>query len=284
MSQMSERYGVMGNPIAHSRSPQIHQWFAAQTGESMSYEAILVELGGFAQAVADFQIHGGKGLNVTVPFKPEAWDLAAERSARAELAGAANTLAFRPDGSVFADNTDGVGLVRDLTVNAGIPLKDKRILVIGGGGAVRGVLGPLLEARPELLVIANRTVAKAAELARLFEIKGNVEACGFQELARARFDLVINGTSASLSGDIPDLPMTAVEGAVCYDMMYDPWETAFMGWAATHGAAGVRDGLGMLVEQAAESFELWRGVRPDTQPVIRELRDVMQQDQEKPGI
>ena len=268
-----DRYAVMGNPIGHSKSPRIHALFAKQTRQRLTYDAILVDLGGFAQAVGNFQANGGNGLNVTVPFKQDAWDLADERSARAELAGAVNTLVLRADGSRFGDNTDGIGLVRDLRDNLGALLADRRVLILGAGGAVRGVLSPILDERPAELVIANRTVGKAQELAQLFAGRGKIEGTGFEALVGRQFDLVINGTSASLQGELPPLPEGLLApGAWCYDMMYGKEPTVFMRWAQTHGAQHAVDGLGMLVEQAAESFFLWRGVRPDTTPVIAELR------------
>ncbi len=268
-----DRYAVMGNPIAHSRSPRIHSLFAAQTGESLSYEAILVESGGFAQAVEAFRGAGGRGLNVTVPFKQEAWRLAGEKSPRAALARAVNTLAFREGGVIFGDNTDGIGLLRDLRDNLALTVEGRRVLLLGAGGAVRGVLGPLLEAGPAELVIANRTAERAVELADAFEEFGNVAGSSFPDLDGSRFDLVINGTAASLKGEVPDLPDNLLaRDAVCYDMMYAAEPTAFMLWADEHGAARAVDGLGMLVEQAAESFLIWRGLRPETAAVIAALR------------
>lgn len=271
-----DAYAVMGNPIAHSKSPAIHARFAAQTGQRLTYEAILVDPGGFDQAVGNFQGNGGKGLNVTVPFKQDAWRLVDTRSVRAERAGAVNTIRMEADGSLFGENTDGVGLVRDLTVNHGVVLAQRKLLLLGAGGAVRGVLEPLLAERPATLVIANRTVAKARELAEAFADLGPVEACGFDALEGRRFDVVINGTAASLQGEVPPLPDSLLTtDAVCYDMMYAAEPTAFVRWASSHGAAHALDGLGMLVEQAAESFVIWRGVRPDTAPVIRTLREAM---------
>ncbi|MEW6645940.1 MAG: shikimate dehydrogenase [Pseudomonadota bacterium] len=268
-----DRYAVMGNPIGHSKSPLIHTRFAAQTGQALSYEAILVELGDFPAAVARFRAAGGQGLNVTVPFKQEAWALARQRSRRAERAGAVNTLRWEADGSLFGDNTDGVGLVRDLKDNHGVPLAGRRLLLLGAGGAVRGVLEPLLEERPAALVIANRTVAKAEELAAAFADLGTVRASSFAALAGQQFDVVINGTAASLQGEVPPLPDGILApGAVCYDMMYGKEPTAFLRWAMAAGAAQSADGLGMLVEQAAEAFYLWRGVRPATAEVIAALR------------
>ncbi|MFQ5488569.1 MAG: shikimate dehydrogenase [Gammaproteobacteria bacterium] len=268
-----DRYAVMGNPVAHSKSPQIHAAFARQTGQRMVYEAIQVDEGGFPQAVGNFQASGGKGLNITVPFKREAWELADERSQRAGEAGAVNTLLFRDDGGIYGDNTDGVGLVRDLVHNHGAVLAGGRLLILGAGGAVRGVLGPLLAERPASLVIANRTLYKAEELAAEFTGEVPIAASGFDELAGQCFDLVINGTAASLQGAALPLPDGILaSGAWCYDMMYGSELTPFLRWAQQQGAAQCLDGLGMLVEQAAESFLLWRGVRPETAPVIAMLR------------
>ncbi len=273
---MTDRYAVMGNPIGHSKSPLIHARFAEQTRQSLTYEAILVEAGDFPAAVARFGAAGGKGLNVTVPFKQEAWALATLHSARAERAGAVNTLRFEADGGLYGDNTDGVGLVRDLKDNHGAQLAGKRLLLLGAGGAVRGVLAPLLAEQPALLIIANRTVATAEALAEAFADLGPVRGCGFEALTGERFDVVINGTAASLQGEVPPLPAGILAaGAVCYDMMYGKEPTPFMRWADTAGAGQVLDGLGMLVEQAAESFYLWRGVRPATAPVIAALRAAM---------
>lgn len=270
---MTDRYAVMGNPIAHSKSPRIHTLFAEQTGQDLEYTAILVEPGHFTGAVAEFHASGGKGLNITVPFKQEAWTLAARRSERAERAGAVNTLLLEASGEHFGDNTDGAGLVRDLLHNHGAILKGKRLLLVGAGGAARGVLEPLLDEQPALLVVANRTPGKAVELARLFCELGRVEGCGFADLEGQSFDLVINATAAGLSGTVPDLPASVVgAGTWCYDMMYADEPTAFVRWATARGAARALDGLGMLVEQAAESFYLWRGIRPDTAPVIAALR------------
>ncbi len=265
-------YAVMGNPIAHSKSPRIHALFAAQTGQNLEYRAILVEPGGFATAARAFREAGGKGLNVTVPFKQDAWVVADLLSARAERAGAVNTLIFDPIG-VRGDNTDGPGLVRDLTVNHGCPLAEKRILLLGAGGAARGVLQPLLAERPTQLVIANRTAGKAVELALRFSDLGRVSGCGFADLTGRRFDLIVNATAAGLSDAVPPLPdgVLAADGW-CYDLMYGSEPTAFVRWGRERGAARALDGLGMLVEQAAESFHLWRGIWPETKPVIEALR------------
>lgn len=269
------RYAVMGNPIAHSKSPRIHQLFAEQTGEPIEYLAIQVDPGGFKQAVGNFQATGGQGLNVTVPFKQEAFDLSDLRSDRAELAGAVNTLRFDA-GRTYGDNTDGIGLVRDLIDNHGLSLGGHRVLLLGAGGAARGVLGPLLEQDPSKLVIANRTPGRARDLAAAFAGRAAVEGCGYDDLGETPFDLIINATAASLQGELPPVPVGLLTRAVCYDMMYAAEPTVFMRWAEAQGAARVFDGLGMLVEQAAESFSIWRRVRPETAPVIRTLRGEMQ--------
>ena len=264
---MTDRYAVFGHPIAHSKSPQIHAAFARQTGQDMTYEAILAPLDGFAESVAAFIAAGGRGANVTVPFKEEAFKLASRLSPRAQRAGAVNTLAFDADG-MLGDNTDGAGLVADLTRNLHCTLAGKRILLLGAGGAARGVIEPLLEQQPAALVIANRTVSRAEELAELFG--RGVRACGF-DAADTPFDLVINATAASLAGDLPPLsPRVFTADTLAYDMMYGR-DTPFLDFARAHGAR-TADGLGMLVEQAAEAFYLWRGVRPDTAPVIAALR------------
>jgi shikimate dehydrogenase len=267
------RYAVMGDPVAHSKSPRIHALFAHQFRHHIEYTAIQVDAGGFAQAVEQFRANGGAGLNVTVPFKQEAFRLADHLSERAKTAQAVNTLRFEPDGGLFGDNTDGAGLVHDLEKNLHVHLKDKRILILGAGGAVRGVLQPLLHRHPALIVIANRTVSRAKELAREFAHYGKIEASSFEALKGRHFDVVVNGTAASLKGEIPPLPDNLFTShALAYDMMYGEKSKPFLDWAAVHGAETVTDGLGMLVEQAAESYFIWRGVRPDTKPVIEKLR------------
>lgn len=268
-----DRYAVMGNPIAHSKSPLIHAQFAQQTGQHLRYEAILVPLHGFNNAVAAFRAEGGRGLNITVPFKQEAWLLAQERTPRAERAGAVNTLWWDMQNILHGDTTDGIGLVRDLRDNHGLNLKAQRILLLGAGGAVRGVIESLLAEQPADLVIANRTAHKAVELAACFSNLGPVSGGGFDTLGTTAFDLIINGTAAGLTGEIPPLPATAIGATTwAYDMMYASEPTAFVRWALEQGARQACDGLGMLVEQAAEAFWLWRGVRPVTAPVIAGLR------------
>jgi len=265
-----DRYAVVGNPIAHSKSPLIHQWFAEQTGQSLSYEKILVELTAFDEDVSGFFALGGRGLNVTVPFKEQAFRYADSLTSRARLAGAVNTLALQEDGTVKGDNTDGAGLVADL-LGQGWQLEGRKILVLGAGGAVRGILGPLLDQSPASIVIANRTVDKAAAIADAFPA-GAVAVSGYGEL-QGHFDLIINGTSASLSGDLPPLPDGIVSASLsAYDLMYAAEPTAFLRWAEQQGVQQRSDGLGMLVEQAAEAFYLWRGIRPDTTQVVTRLR------------
>lgn len=274
----ADRYAVAGNPVAHSRSPHIHSLFAQQTGQAVDYGRLLCPLDAFAATVQAFAADGARGCNVTVPFKFEAFALARRRTPRAELAQAANVLRFDADadGGWLADNTDGIGLVRDITVNAGVPLAGQRVLLIGAGGASAGVMGPFIEAGCAELVVANRTVAKAqalvdrhADLAHQHGVR--LSARSLQDAGDA-FDVVVNGTATSLSGEgVPVAPRVLRAGGLALDMMYGPAAQGFLDWARTHGATG-RDGLGMLVEQAAESFLLWRGVRPDTAPVLRELR------------
>lgn len=272
-AQKAPLYAVMGNPVRHSKSPVIHQAFARQCGLTLEYRAIEVAIGGFAQAVGTFRAAGGRGLNITLPFKLEAHRLADRRSARAELAQAVNTLKFAPDGTSFGDNTDGVGLVRDLIDNLKRPIAGQSLLVLGAGGAARGIIGPLLEQGPAALHIANRTASKARILGEAFAAQGAVTGGGYDTLVGARFALVINATAASLQDEVPPLPPTPfTPGALAYDLMYGDRPSAFMAWAQAHGAAAVSDGLGMLVEQAAESFYLWHGVRPQTGAVIAMLR------------
>jgi len=268
-----DRYAVFGNPIKHSKSPQIHKLFAQQTNQSLTYTAELAEPGQFNKAVNDFIQNNGKGLNITVPFKEDAWACATQRSDRAQRAGAVNTLMIQRDGTLYGDTTDGVGLVRDLMQNHHIELSDKDILIIGAGGAVRGVLEAILEKKPTSLLIANRTKQKAVQLAEDFTDLGNIDGCGLDEINDRDFDIIINGTSASLQGDLPPLPKTIFrKNSNSYDMMYAAQATPFMLWSTKSNASHVFDGLGMLVEQAAESFFIWRNVRPETSAVIKQLR------------
>lgn len=271
---MSDFYAVFGNPIAHSRSPQIHALFAQQFSEPIVYERVLAPLNDFPGSVRQFVRQDGRGFNVTLPFKEEAWRMARRRTPRAEKAGAVNTVTVEADGFLTGDNTDGAGLVRDITRNLGWPLRGQRVLLIGAGGAVRGVLSPLLAEQPAMLVIANRTAEKAEKLAALFADEGVISGGGFAALVDEHpFDIIINGSSASIAGDVPAVPANTIgPDTRSYDMMYARNETAFNRWAREHGACVSADGLGMLVEQAAEAFFVWRGKRPDTTPVIEALR------------
>ena len=268
---MTDLYCVFGNPIAHSKSPQIHAAFAVQTGQNLRYEARLAPVDDFAGAVAAFLRDGGRGANVTVPFKEDAYRLATRRTPRAEQAGAVNLLTF-VGGEIVGDNSDGAGLLRDLETNLGCPLAGRRVLLLGAGGAARGALGPLLSAHPARLGIANRTPAKAVALATAFAAHGPVSGLSFAELPSHQFDIIINATAASLAGELPPLPGGLIApGGTAYDMMYGR-ATPFLTWAQTQGASLCADGLGMLVEQAAEAFFVWRGIRPDTASVLGELR------------
>lgn len=271
-----DRYAVFGNPVKHSKSPQIHTIFSRQTGQQLQYRAQRVAPGEFAAAATQFFDQGGRGLNVTVPFKIDAFEFATHCSDRARRAGAVNTLTVQRDGSILGDNTDGVGLVHDLCENLGWAVADRRLLILGAGGAVRGILEPLLQRQPDLLVIANRTVSRAQELAREFGDLGDVRACSYDALNGSQYDVVINATSTGLQGELPPLPEHLLtERGCCYDLVYGSAPTPFMRWAARHAAWAVADGLGMLVEQAAESFHIWRGVRPNTRPVIDQMRLVL---------
>jgi len=272
----TDHYAVVGNPITHSLSPRIHTLFAAQTGQDMVYTALLAPLDGFAATVAQFAASGGRGLNVTLPFKQQAFQLGTRISERARAAGAANTLSFSGD-EISVDNTDGAGLVRDLVVNLGCTIKGKRILLLGAGGAARGVARPLCLEGPLHLLIANRTANRATQLATELAAESSsaglaMAGCGLSQLGGQVFDLIINATSAGLSDSALDLPTGLfAPGSVAYDMVYGR-ETPFLRQARLGGASVVADGLGMLVEQAAESFLLWRGCRPDSAPVLRQLR------------
>ncbi|RLQ22093.1 shikimate dehydrogenase [Seongchinamella sediminis] len=271
-----DKYAVFGNPIKQSRSPVIHAAFARQCGEAMQYRAVRVDTDKFARAADRFFAGGGRGLNVTVPFKQDAFRYAGRLSERARRAGAVNTLKLAEDGVVEGDNTDGIGLVRDMVANLGWVVQGQRVLIVGAGGAVRGVLEPLLRERPRELLVVNRTAEKAAQLAAEFADLGSIEGGGIELIGERQFDLVINASSAGLSGEMPALPSTLLtERSCCYDMIYGAEPTPFMRWAAHHAAWAVADGLGMLVEQAAQSFYIWRGQRPETRPVIHQVRQVM---------
>ena len=267
-----DRYGVMGYPVSHSRSPVIHRLFALQTNQHIQYELLQVAPDKLETAVRQFQRTGGKGLNITVPHKSEVARLCDQLSEPASTAGAVNTLSFR-DGEIHGDNTDGIGLLRDLAINQGITLDGANVLILGAGGATRGIVGPLLEMQPSSLRIANRTIDKAQALADHFSHSGPVSACRFNMVpVTDDYDLIINATSAGVRGETPPYPEAALsERTFCYDLSYGLKPTPFSVWAREHGAARSVMGWGMLVEQAAESFHIWRGVRPDTAPVLKQM-------------
>jgi len=265
-----DRYGVMGFPVSHSRSPIIHRLFALQTGQNLQYELLQVAPDKLASSVRQFQSTGGKGLNITLPHKTEVLRLVDDMSERARCAGAINTLSFDDDG-IHGDNTDGIGLIRDLTTNLGLQLGGANILVLGAGGATRGILEPLLDAKPAAITIANRTLSRASDLVDRFSTAGPVSACRFDEVSDS-YDLVINATSAGVKGETPPYPEAAIGRQTwCYDMSYGLTPTPFSEWAMSQRAAKSIMGWGMLVEQAAESFYIWRGVRPDTAAVLKQL-------------
>ncbi len=268
-----DRYGVMGYPVSHSRSPVIHRLFALQTGENIQYELLQVTPEKLDTAVRQFQRTGGRGLNVTVPHKQEVLRYCDQLSERARTAGAVNTLSFR-GGEILGDNTDGIGLLRDLAINLGFTIEDSSILILGAGGATRGIVGPLLEMQPASLRIANRTIDKAEAIVRQFADSGPVSACRFGKVpVDESYDLVINATSAGVKGEAPPYPAAAVSpDTFCYDLSYGLNPTPFSVWGREQGAAHSVMGWGMLVEQAAESFFIWRGVRPDTAPVLKQMK------------
>lgn len=277
-----DRYAVLGNPVAHSKSPQIHAAFALQSGQKIAYEALLVPVEEFAAQASNFIEAGGRGFNVTLPFKQEAWQWVKRSSEKARVAGAVNTVSVDQGGCINGDNTDGAGLLADITVNRNWPIEGEEILIIGAGGAVRGVLQSILEAKPRRLVIANRTFEKAVMLSDAFKSTGDISALRLDHLHDS-FDLIINGTSASLQGEVPDLDASIIDSNCrCYDMMYAAHATPFIRWATSLGARSVSDGLGMLVEQAALAFEIWRGVKPQTKPVIDLMRAVLKKEQRAP--
>lgn len=270
-----DHYAVFGNPVGHSLSPKIHHLFAQQTEQALTYDAIYTPLDSFAETIQKFLEQGGKGFNVTLPFKQHAYGLADELKPRAQLAQAVNTMGIT-DGKLWGDNTDGAGLVRDLIENNSVQLEHATILIIGAGGAVRGVLGPLLEQNPKKITIVNRTASTAQTLVEIFKELGTITATTFDELSEP-FDLIINGSSASLKGELLPLPTAVIapHHTSCYDMMYGATRTPFNQWAKTQQAKNSLDGLGMLVEQAAEAFYLWRNIQPKTAEVIAELRAVI---------
>lgn len=273
---MTDRYGVIGHPIAHSKSPVIHAQFARQTGQQLTYEAIDVTPADLASCMDNLIHDGFKGLNVTVPHKNAVVDLMDNLSDRARLALAVNTITAQSNGRLVGDNTDGIGLVRDLKRNLRFEIQDADILILGAGGATRGIIPSLLEAEPRQILIANRTAERAEELASAFGEQGarlgDVEACQFDALEDRDFDLIINATSAGLGGEVPPFPASIITSdVVCYDLSYAMKPTPFVAWAAEQGAAHAHQGWGMLVEQAAASFRIWRGVRPDTKPILANL-------------
>ena len=272
-----DKFAVFGNPIKQSKSPIIHTLFAQQYAQHIEYRAVRVELDDFVQATNLFFEGGGAGLNITVPFKHEAFALAHRNSERSLRAGAVNVLTLADDGLIDGDNTDGIGLIRDLIANLGWTVQGLRVLLVGAGGAARGVLEPLLRERPRELLVVNRTAARAAELAVEFAGIGPLEGGAFDLIGTRQFDLIINATSAGLSGAAPELPSSMLtERSCCYDMVYGAEPTPFLRWSADHAAGAVSDGLGMLVEQAAEAFYIWRQLRPETRSVIDQLREAME--------
>lgn len=269
-----DQYAVFGHPISHSKSPLIHSLFAAQTGQTLQYTAHDVPAEQFQRTADHFFRNGVKGLNCTVPLKELAWQYASQLTERARAAKAVNTLAWQADGSILGDNTDGMGLVRDLVQNHDISLAGQHILILGAGGASRGIIAPILAEHPADLVIANRTLSKAQAIVNEFSHLGSIRAHTFAELAHQRFDLILNATSTSLNNELPPLPQGLLdERSYCYDLAYGEEPTTFVRWGLAHGARKCLDGLGMLVEQAAEAFYVWRGIRPDTQAVIDRLNN-----------
>jgi shikimate dehydrogenase len=269
---MTDRYALFGNPLGHSKSPLIHNGFARSLGHDVEYSLIEAPLTGFAQAAVAWRDGGAKGCNITTPFKLDAFALATQRLPRAELAGAANCLKFEPDGRILAEMFDGIGLANDIDRNLGLSMRGKRVLMLGAGGTVRGCLQPFLECQPAALVVANRTAAKAQVLAQQFAPFGPVAGCGYDDLGGERFDIVLNATSASLRGELPAVPDTVFVGAaLAYELTYGKGLTPFLRQAQEAGVARLADGVGMLVEQAAEAWVWWRGVRPETRAAIDRL-------------
>ena len=272
MSQQADQYAVFGNPIKHSKSPLIHALFAEETKQNLEYRATFVEEDSFVTTATKFFSEGGKGLNITVPFKLDAFDFANDLGEIAQKAGAVNTL-WQKEGVIYGSNTDGTGLVRDIKDNLGWVIAEKDILILGAGGAVRGVIASLLAEKPRSITIVNRTVEKAEKLAEQYEQK--VSGMAYDALGNTTYDIIINGTSASLSGEQLALNDKLLSSQTCcYDMMYEKELTLFLQWAKKKGVSHLAEGLGMLVEQAAESFFLWRNIRPSTAPVIKTLKSV----------
>ncbi len=268
-------YAVFGNPVKHSKSPLIHSLFAKQTGISLIYQAIEVPLTGFNEYVNLFSAQGGLGLNITVPFKEEACAICTTLTDRAALCGSVNTIRFDEQLNIYGETTDGQGFINDLTVNHDINIEGKSVLILGAGGSVKALLEPLCSQKPERIIIANRTISKAEALAAKFSNLGQITAVPYSNLSDLSFDLIINGTSLSLKGKLPDIPASLIKtDTCCYDLMYSDVATVFMQWASGHGASTVMDGLGMLVEQAAESFLFWHGVKPETSFVINAIRQL----------
>ncbi len=276
---MIDKYAVFGNPIAHSKSPWIHTEFAQICDDAVDYTWIESEptAEAFSEAIKQFINAGANGANVTMPFKEMAWVMADKLSARAQLAGAVNTLTFADNGMIFGDTTDGVGLVNDLTLNFKLKLKDKKILILGAGGAVKGVLQPLLQQDPQLVHIVNRTVQRAEELVDIFADYGNISAGSYQQLSElGTFDIIVNATPANFSGELPPItPEIFADKSIAYDMSYAAERTLFERWCTENGASAAYNGLGMLVEQAAESFYIWRGRRPETKQVLKKLKKLL---------
>jgi len=276
---MTDKYAVVGYPIGHSKSPMIHRLFAEQTQQDLTYEAILVDTDDstFQWSMSDLKNRGYKGLNITVPYKLDAFEYADKLTNRASTAQAVNTFSFHEDGTITGDNTDGIGLVNDIEINGQCHFKDKKVLILGAGGAVQGILEPLLEKQPGLVHIANRTAKRAQVLGERFQSETPISASGWEDIPQQTFDIIINGTAASLEGKLPPISDSLIdESSLVYDMMYGNEPTVFMTWAKqAQPNCKTMDGLGMLVGQAAEAFYIWRGVRPETAPVIEEVRKLI---------
>lgn len=267
-----DQYAVLGNPISHSLSPIIHHLFATQTHQALNYSALLVPLDDLEKTLTHFQTNNGKGVNITLPFKQQAFHLVNSCSERAQLAQAINTIRFNKDGSRYGDNTDGIGLIRDIISNHQYPIQNKRILILGAGGAARGIIAPLLNEQPNEIIIANRSVDKALLLAKEFSTLGKIQGSDFSSLENQSFDLIIHTTSAGLKNENLNLPTLLFrENHFCYDLSYGKKLTPFLQWATKNGATKLSDGLGMLVEQAAEAFFIWRRIKPLTGPVLKAL-------------